>query len=419
MDKARSKKGRGIWSDEENKTLIELVQSKKRLSWNEIAEELSHECGTAKSGKQCRERYRNYANPELEKSDWKPQEKVLFLVLHKVYGNQWSNIAKHLNSRSDVVVKNYFYSITRKAMKHYKTGRVNASLLKKSTKFYQVFTVLEHIRLEYVPALRDIHSIPKYSHKEKIILNLLKERAVTDDSLKAFQSLMVEKFKKNHSSDDLPVKINVSLKDFKIPSNKVDEMIYHLNNARHPLLSQVVILSIDTGKDVHFESNSSTHLNTISTILPPVSSTQDTNPKLPLLPLVQEPPQIPIPQNTEPYFFACSPNMLQNMYVPPNQYGSSPYSVASYGQYSPTVSPFAAAVHAMQSVSFYQAQAISSPGPVKPMAIRPQIISTKGSSGNLSPGILMHNQQTQVCGQDNLQPARKTKFFYESLSHFS
>ena len=225
MDASPNKKGRGIWSEEENKHLISLAKGKQRMSWNEIGTEVSKHCETQKSGKQCRERYRNYADPSLETSEWKPQEKLLFLVLHKFYGNQWSNIAKHMNQRSDVVVKNYFYSIARKALKLYKTSSVPASLLKKPSKFYQVYMILEHIKEHYLPVIEDAPSLLKYSHKEKIILNLLKERGVTEDSITKYEEQLIKKVKESCKASASPHELAVSLEEFNFTYAKAEELV--------------------------------------------------------------------------------------------------------------------------------------------------------------------------------------------------
>ncbi len=244
MEAQTGKKGRGIWTDEENKYLISVVQGKKQMSWNEIASELSKTCGTHKSGKQCRERYRNYADPALEKSEWRPQEKILFLVLHKLYSNQWSNIAKHLNQRSDVAVKNYFYSITRRALKHFKSQSVPVSILKKPTKLYQTYIVLSLIRECYLPIVRDKANLPKYSHKEKIILNLLNERNITDESIQQYQDLLVNRFREAHKPSELPKEITISLQEFKFSSSKVEELLSSDATYNPAPLSQMVSVRI-------------------------------------------------------------------------------------------------------------------------------------------------------------------------------
>ncbi len=377
MDKGTTnKKGRGIWSDEENKTLIELVQGKKRLSWNEVAIQLSQKCGTSKTGKQCRERFRNYANPALEKSEWKAHEKLLFLVLHRTYGNQWSAIAKHLNQRSDVVVKNYFYSITRKAMKHFRGHSIPASLLKKPEKFYLVFSVLLHIRAHYLPALKDLHLLPKYSHKEKIILNLLRQHNVTDDSIKEYQDMMIEKFRKSWGDSPLPVILTLSLKDFNFAPSKAEELAANPEIYNSAPLNQVVKVVVQSGVEPEKKSPPTATVATPTTTSPAATT------------LVGRPV-------TDPMNYFCWNQVMDPMYYVQNPYLPAPFPIAS--------------IQSMQAVQIFQPPQMAFVPPVRPMAIRPTPIH-KTSSGILSPGIHTSGQHSPIPDPLSLlEPARKMK----------
>lgn len=243
MKRTVTRPARGIWSEKENHTLVQLAQDKGQMSWNELARNLNSICDGHKTGKQCRERYRNYANPKLEKAEWKPHEKLLFIVLHQVYGNHWSEIAKCLNWRSDIVIKNYFYCIVRKATKHLHSQTIPRSFLKTSEKFYTIFSVLRYIREYYLPDVKNINRLPKYGQKEHMILNLLLERKITEGSINAYQDLLLKSFQK-YSSEKLPIKILLSLERFKIPNSKVKELreSEHLFNKKP--LNQLILIKI-------------------------------------------------------------------------------------------------------------------------------------------------------------------------------
>lgn len=87
--------------------------------WGDISRALkSHPERFQRSGKQCRERWHNHLDPEIKKKSWTETEKSFILQLHEVYGNHWSQIAKHLPGRSDNAVKNFFYSNWRKSLRH-------------------------------------------------------------------------------------------------------------------------------------------------------------------------------------------------------------------------------------------------------------------------------------------------------------
>lgn len=245
MKRSLTRPTRGIWSEKENHTLIRLAQDKAQSSWNEIAIKLNSICGGTKSGKQCRERYRNYANPKLEKTEWKPHEKLLFIVLHQVHGNRWSEIAKYLNWRSDVVIKNYFYCVIRKATKHLSTQVIPRSFLKTPEKFYMIFSVLRYIKEHYLPDVKNLHRLPKYGQKEHMILNLLSERKITEESIDVYHRLMITSFKQNFPTNKLPVKLSLSLERFKAPESRIKELkeAQHLFNKKP--LNQLVLIEVN------------------------------------------------------------------------------------------------------------------------------------------------------------------------------
>ena len=67
-----------------------------------------------KSGKQCREKWHNHLNPQISNKDWKVSEDWLLFLLHKVYGNSWTLMAKFLERRSDNAIKNRWNSKMKK-----------------------------------------------------------------------------------------------------------------------------------------------------------------------------------------------------------------------------------------------------------------------------------------------------------------
>lgn len=232
MKNTLQKQVRGTWSKEENALLIELAHEKDYKGWNLIATQINEKCGGTKTGKQCRERFRNYANPVLEKSEWKPHEKALFIVLHQVYGNKWSIISHFLNQRSYVAIKNYFYSVIRKAIKCTKRNIVPEGFIKKPEKFYMIFSTLNCILKDYLPSLARNDPLSNGSGKEQVVLNILKERGITNDCIINYQKLMINTFKEKYNLNNLPVEVSFTLKSFNFPSNKAKELIMsqHLYN---------------------------------------------------------------------------------------------------------------------------------------------------------------------------------------------
>jgi hypothetical protein len=53
-----------------------------------------------RTGKQCRERYKNHLSPKIKKGDWTPEEDKIIMEMKKKLGNHWTTIAKFLPGRS-------------------------------------------------------------------------------------------------------------------------------------------------------------------------------------------------------------------------------------------------------------------------------------------------------------------------------
>eukprot|EP00826_Nyctotherus_ovalis_P061183 TRINITY_DN867_c0_g1_i9.p1 TRINITY_DN867_c0_g1~~TRINITY_DN867_c0_g1_i9.p1 ORF type:complete len:353 (-),score=65.44 TRINITY_DN867_c0_g1_i9:93-1151(-) len=313
MKKLISKQTRSIWTENERNYLVHLLREDSSMSWIEVAKALNAKFNTSKTGKQCRERYRNYENPGLKKDGWKQSEKALFIVMHKVYGNQWSNISRYLNSRSDVVIKNYFYCQMRKTTKNLKQMRIPVSLLKKPEKFYLAFIILRRIRDEYLPEVERLETMPKYGHKERIILNLLVERKVTQKNVEDYMLLMLSKFKEFHSV--LPIVIPIFLDQFSISSQVAKDLILKDSEYNAPPLSQIIVV-----KAYYSEKE-------FKVMLPVLTGNQHTvesceHPQIPINTFPHQAlvywNQTPVYQNTfVKYPFFYNPLLLQGLSLPP------------------------------------------------------------------------------------------------------
>jgi len=79
-----------------------LVAERGQKQWQEIANEINKHLGSSKrQGKQCRERWINFLSPEIRREPWTPQEDLLLLETHKIIGNQWAQIAKDIQGRTE------------------------------------------------------------------------------------------------------------------------------------------------------------------------------------------------------------------------------------------------------------------------------------------------------------------------------
>lgn len=103
-------KGRNPWQPEEDEALKKFIKQYGKR-WSVI----SRLMGGTRTGKQIRDRYLNKLDPTIHEKEWTPQEDELLIKYWKQLGNKWAEIAKHLDGRTESMVKNRYYSyISRK-----------------------------------------------------------------------------------------------------------------------------------------------------------------------------------------------------------------------------------------------------------------------------------------------------------------
>eukprot|EP00924_Labyrinthula_sp_SR-Ha-C_P000516 snap_masked-scaffold_27-processed-gene-1.53-mRNA-1 protein AED:0.03 eAED:0.03 QI:0/0/0/0.5/1/1/2/0/186 len=98
------------WSEEEDIILSSAVAQFGDKGWTQVAGHLP-----GRIGKQCRDRWFNHLQPHLKREPWSPLEDQILFSAQKQLGNSWSKIAKlYLPGRTDLSVKNRFYSFKRR-----------------------------------------------------------------------------------------------------------------------------------------------------------------------------------------------------------------------------------------------------------------------------------------------------------------
>lgn len=110
----KSKRPKNIWSPDEDKKLLELIDVYGPAHWSTIASSME-----GREGKQCRERWHNHLNPAIMKDSWTEQEDLRLFLLYKLYGSKWSVLSFMFAGRTDNSIKNHWNSIMKKKVRRF------------------------------------------------------------------------------------------------------------------------------------------------------------------------------------------------------------------------------------------------------------------------------------------------------------
>ncbi|PWA80007.1 myb-related protein 3R-1 [Artemisia annua] len=105
---------KGPWTKEEDEDLVRLVKIYGTKNWSTIAKYLPGHIG-----KQCRERWHNNLNPDINKEPWTKDEEMMLIIKHKAYGNKWAELTKFLPRRTDNAIKNHWNNSLSKKLDTY------------------------------------------------------------------------------------------------------------------------------------------------------------------------------------------------------------------------------------------------------------------------------------------------------------
>ncbi len=67
-----------------------------------------------RTGKQCRDRYIKIFPPYINKKSWTDEEDQAIIGMLQEMGPRWGKIAKALNGRTEIQVKNRYYAFLKK-----------------------------------------------------------------------------------------------------------------------------------------------------------------------------------------------------------------------------------------------------------------------------------------------------------------
>ena len=125
----QSKKIKRIrFSPQEDKELIDLVSKYGDKNWKKISEEISKKSTIIESSptkiyrtpRQCKDRYINYLNPEINARQWTAEEDQCLMINSLLNKTNWRSMQKLFPGRSEVAIRNRFNYLHRSYLKELK-----------------------------------------------------------------------------------------------------------------------------------------------------------------------------------------------------------------------------------------------------------------------------------------------------------
>lgn len=235
---SKSSLRRRVWNQEEDKLLDECVKeqtskftkknSQPRINWKVISDKFSEYCLKGKlphkrTGKQCRERWRNHLtipNPQ----EWKLEDRLKLFEFNYLYSNKWAKICK-LMGRTENDVKNQYHVSYRKKItevlkelnsestfqkvyqkaisKQVKYNDINTSLVKKLLEELEPDQTIikpkaDQIKQEESTITKNSNSPAKFSLQNKIIIQTAQEQKIDLISAK----LSTQQLRLNYTNDN-------------------------------------------------------------------------------------------------------------------------------------------------------------------------------------------------------------------------
>ncbi|OHT00412.1 hypothetical protein TRFO_32910 [Tritrichomonas foetus] len=101
------------FTEQEDQLLIDLVNQYGAKDWIKISKLIE-----TRNPRQCRERWKNYLNPNLRKEAWSQEEDNLLTEKVSEFGGKWNKIGKFFQNRSDNSIRNRWMLIARRRSKN-------------------------------------------------------------------------------------------------------------------------------------------------------------------------------------------------------------------------------------------------------------------------------------------------------------
>jgi hypothetical protein len=112
--------GKRMFTPQDDQELRHLVRTYGDDNWILISTQMSRAFTT----RQCRDRWRNYLNPEIARAQWTTDNDATLLDAYHRMGNRWSSLAALFPGRTSNFIRNRCQALIRKINKREKDGRL-------------------------------------------------------------------------------------------------------------------------------------------------------------------------------------------------------------------------------------------------------------------------------------------------------
>ena len=109
-------RSRKTFSKKDDEDLVAAVLSCETRDWKIISKMLGKW-----TPRQCKERWKNYVDPSLLKTNWTPEEDTILVQKYSQFGSEWKKIQEFLPGRAINAIKNRHHYIQQ--MKKYNVLR--------------------------------------------------------------------------------------------------------------------------------------------------------------------------------------------------------------------------------------------------------------------------------------------------------